>query len=144
PTVIGNAYLIIGTVEKRIWREGVAQPKGIAEMLPQASDFATYYNELRLTCPGYYRAEQDPPVLEPPVSQEWVKETPGPWRRWTERIRAGSRVLSTYSHECNRQGRISKCHRKFSSCGLGENRDLLPALESFLHLLTIAGSSHPM
>jgi hypothetical protein len=91
PTVIGNAYLIIGTVEKRIWREGVAQPKGIAEMLPQASDFATYYNELRLTRPGYYRAEQEPPVLEPPVSQEWVKETPGPWRRWTEQIRAGSR-----------------------------------------------------
>ncbi len=35
PTVIGNAYLIFGTVEKRVWREGVAQPKGIAELLPQ-------------------------------------------------------------------------------------------------------------
>ena len=52
PAVIGNAYLILGTVEKRIWREGVTQPKSIAEMLPHASDFARYYHELRLTRRG--------------------------------------------------------------------------------------------
>ena len=46
PGVIGNNYLIIGTVEKSIWREGLEQPKAIAEMLPHASDFATYYKEL--------------------------------------------------------------------------------------------------
>jgi hypothetical protein len=73
PAVVGNKYLIIGTVEQRIWREGLEQPKGLAELLPYASDFATYYEELRLTRPGYYRADQEPPVMEPPSSQEWVK-----------------------------------------------------------------------
>lgn len=73
PGVIGNNYLIIGTVEKSIWREGLEQPKAIAKMLPQASDFATYYKELRLTRPGYYSSDQEPPVMEPPLSQEWIK-----------------------------------------------------------------------
>jgi hypothetical protein len=73
PSVIGNNYLIMGTVEKSSWREGLSQPKGLAEMLPHASDFAEYYTELRLTRPGYYRDDQQPPVMEPPVSQEWVK-----------------------------------------------------------------------
>jgi len=71
--VIGNDYLIIGTVEKTTWREGVEQPKAIDEMLPHTSDFATYYKELRLTRPGYYRSAQEPPVMEPPLSQEWTK-----------------------------------------------------------------------
>src|SRR5262245_15264722 len=72
PEVVGNDYLIIGTVEKSTWREGVQQPKGIAEMLSNASDFAEYYKELRVTRPGYYKADQEPPVMEPPPSQEWV------------------------------------------------------------------------
>jgi hypothetical protein len=45
--------------------------------LPHASDFATYYEELRSTRPGYYRADQEPAVIDPPASQEWVKEGPG-------------------------------------------------------------------
>lgn len=73
PAVVGNNYLIIGTVEKRVWREGLTQPKGIAEFLPYASDFATYYNELRMTRPGYYHVDQEPPIMEPPSSKEWVK-----------------------------------------------------------------------
>ncbi len=52
PRVIGNNYLIVGTVEKDAWREGLEQPKAINEMLPHASDFATYYQELRVTRPG--------------------------------------------------------------------------------------------
>ena len=81
PEAIGNRYLIIGTVEKGTWREGLAQPKAVAEMLPHASDFAEYYKELRLTQPGYYRADQEPPVMEPPLSQEWVKAKVGSRRR---------------------------------------------------------------
>jgi hypothetical protein len=73
PEAIGNDYLIIGTVNRASWREGLAQPKGIDDMLPDVSDFATCYEELRLTRPGYYRADQQPPVMEPPASQEWVK-----------------------------------------------------------------------
>ncbi len=80
PSVIGNAYMILGTVEKRFWREGVTRPKAIAEMLPQASEFATYYNELRVTRAGYYRVDQEPPLLEPPVSQEWVKAPSTPYK----------------------------------------------------------------
>jgi len=73
PEVIGNEYLIIGTVEKKVWREGLQQPRAVAEMLPHASDFATCYKELRFTQPGWYRHDQEPPVMEPPSSQEWVK-----------------------------------------------------------------------
>ncbi len=70
---IGNDYLIIGTVEKSAWREGVKQPKSVDEMLPHTSDFKTYYQELRSTRPGWYAADQGPPIMEPPPSQEWVK-----------------------------------------------------------------------
>jgi len=76
PEVIGNEYLIFGTVEKKIWREGVQQPKAMAEMLPHASDFADYYKELRFTRPGWYPRDQEPPIWEPPASQEWVKAKP--------------------------------------------------------------------
>lgn len=73
PEVVGNDYLIIGTVEKASWREGLQRPKAVAEMLPHASDFAEYYHELRVTRPGWYKADQEPPVMEPPPSREWVK-----------------------------------------------------------------------
>jgi hypothetical protein len=73
PGAIGNRYLIIGTVEKGVWREGLTQPKAIAEMLPHASDFAYYYHEFRVTQPGWYKANQEPPVMEPPPSREWIK-----------------------------------------------------------------------
>ena len=73
PSVIGNRYLIIGTLEKGAWREGLSQPKPVGEMLPHASVFATYYHEPRLTRPGWYPADQEPPLMEPPPSQEWVK-----------------------------------------------------------------------
>ena len=39
PEIVGNDYLIIGTVEKTAWREGVQHPKAIADMLQHASDF---------------------------------------------------------------------------------------------------------
>jgi hypothetical protein len=81
PEVVGNDYLILGTVEKATWREGSQQPKAVAEMLPHVSDFAEYYKELRVTRPGWYRADQEPPVMEPPPSQEWVKAKPETQRR---------------------------------------------------------------
>jgi hypothetical protein len=78
PTVIGNAYLILGTVEKHTRREGVTQPKGIVKLLPHAREFVTYYRELRVTRPGYYRVDQEPPIMEPSGSQEWVKTAHDP------------------------------------------------------------------
>lgn len=76
PEAVGNEYLIIGTVEKTAWREGLRQPKAVAEMLPHASDFAEYCSELRVTRPGWYRADQEPPMMEPAPPQEWVKPKP--------------------------------------------------------------------
>ncbi|MFM7715909.1 MAG: hypothetical protein ACKO7A_25370, partial [Microcystis sp.] len=73
PSKIGNKYLIIGTMEKSAWRKGLTQSKSISDMLPHTSDFTKYYDELRFTQPGYYLAEQEPPIMEPPSSQEWVK-----------------------------------------------------------------------
>jgi hypothetical protein len=39
PEVIGNDYLVIGTVERKAWREGMKQPKGIDDMLAHLHDF---------------------------------------------------------------------------------------------------------
>jgi len=73
PDMIGNDYLVLGTVEKGAWHEGVARPAGIEEMLAHTSDFVVVYEELRMSRPGYYRDDQEPPILEPPPSREWVK-----------------------------------------------------------------------
>ena len=73
PDVIGNDYLVFGTVEKRAWREGMTKPGFVNEMLPHVSDFKMYYRDLRRTCRGYYRVDQEPPIEEPPASQEWTK-----------------------------------------------------------------------
>ncbi len=76
PEAIGNEYLIMGTVEKTAWREGLQQQKAIAEMLACVSSFTESYKDLRVTRPGYYKADQEPPLMEPPLSQEWVKSKP--------------------------------------------------------------------
>lgn len=73
PKIIGNDYLIMGTVDKKAWQENMAEPKSIPEMLPYLSSFKTYYQELRTTRPGWYPDGQEPPVMEPPPSTEWVK-----------------------------------------------------------------------
>ncbi len=72
PAMVGNEYLIIGTVDKAVWREGVRQPKLPGEFIPHTSDFIKYYEELRFTQPGWYPVDKKPPIMEPPPSQEWV------------------------------------------------------------------------
>ena len=72
PGAIGNEYLIIGTVEKKAWREGLKQPKEVSEMLAQIHDFKSVYAEIRSTRPGWYGPGQEPPVMEPPQSSEWL------------------------------------------------------------------------
>ena len=73
PTAIGNDYLVLGTMDKRVWREGMKQPKAVEEARAHVHDFRTYYEELRLKQRGWYPSDQEPPVMEPPPSQEWVK-----------------------------------------------------------------------
>lgn len=74
PALIGNDYLVVGTLEKRAWREGMQHSTAIADALPQASGIAKYYQELQMTQPGWYGPNQKPPVRQPPQSQEWVKK----------------------------------------------------------------------
>ncbi len=73
PDAIGNKYLIIGTVEKKAWRENMQHPKGPAEMISQIHDFKTVYQEIRMIRPGWYGPNQEAQVMEPPQSSEWKK-----------------------------------------------------------------------
>lgn len=73
PMAIGNNYLVMGTAERKAWREGLKQPKSFEDMRPHIADFKMYYQELRMRCMGWYKADQKPPIMEPPPSEEWVK-----------------------------------------------------------------------
>lgn len=42
PAVIGNDYLVIGTMERRAWREGVNQPQSVADQRKFMRDFKEY------------------------------------------------------------------------------------------------------
>ncbi len=72
PEAIGNYYLVIGTVEKKAWRENINQPKQPNEMLNHIYDFKSYQN-IRMTMAGWFRNDQEPPEMEPPPSTEWVE-----------------------------------------------------------------------
>lgn len=95
PSVIGNDYLVLGTVERAAWREGVKQPKGIPEMLEYLHDFREVHT-VRVQPGGWYPADLDPselPVQEPaPLNTPWRKRTQPPDPRPGRPIKAaGSR-----------------------------------------------------
>ena len=73
PDVIGSNYLVFGTVEKKVWRANIDHSKTSREILKNAHDFISY-QELRMTMAGWFRKEQEPPVMEPPPSVEWKKK----------------------------------------------------------------------
>jgi len=68
PSVIGNDYLVLGTVERAAWREGMKQPKGIDDMLAHLHDF----KEVRTL--GYRPAGWYPD--DEPDRQEALREKP--------------------------------------------------------------------
>ena len=72
PQDIGNNYLIIGTVEKKAWRVGLKQPLSFDETIQSVHDFKNV-EELRMTRGGWCHKDQDPPVMTPPLSTEWIK-----------------------------------------------------------------------
>lgn len=55
PSVVGNDYLVIGTVDRKSWREGLRQPKSIDEMLPHVADFKQV-REIQFQPGGWYPA----------------------------------------------------------------------------------------
>jgi hypothetical protein len=59
PSLIGNDYLVLGTVERQAWREGMKQPKGIPEML----EYLHVFKEVRTVeyqPAGWYPANEAP------------------------------------------------------------------------------------
>jgi hypothetical protein len=72
PEIVGNKYLVVGTVEKTAWRKGMQQSITVGEMLPYACYFKETYKELRAQRPGWYKADQEPPIMEPPPPKDWV------------------------------------------------------------------------
>ena len=73
PAAIGNEYLIMGTLEKRAWREGLKNPQPMRKSLAHTRRFKAYYQELRMARRGWYPDGEEPPIWEPPPSEEWVK-----------------------------------------------------------------------
>ena len=57
PDVIGNDYLVLGTVERAFWRESMKTPKGPAEMLDYLHDFEEIWS-LEFDPGGWYRDEE--------------------------------------------------------------------------------------
>ncbi len=44
PSVIGNDYIVVGTMERAAWRMGTQQPVTLAEMLKYVADFKDVLN----------------------------------------------------------------------------------------------------
>lgn len=72
PDVIGNEYFIIGTVEKPAWKKGLDGSQLPRDIIPHTHDFKDY-EELRLTRGGWFHKDVEPPLWDPPSSEEWVK-----------------------------------------------------------------------
>jgi hypothetical protein len=60
PQVIGNDYLVLGTMKKKIWQKALnGEAKPLAEMLEHMADFKHQY-ELDYEPGGWYPATQGP------------------------------------------------------------------------------------
>lgn len=83
PSLVGNDYLVIGSVERPAWRESMQQPKSIPEILEHLHDFKEVQT-VRVQPGGWYPADLDPselPVQEPaPLDTPWRTHRPHPGR----------------------------------------------------------------
>jgi hypothetical protein len=60
PEVIGNDYMVLGTIEKKVWQEGLqGRGKEIEGMLKHVADFKKEY-DLEYDPGGWYPANQGP------------------------------------------------------------------------------------
>lgn len=73
PEMIGNDYLILGTMERKAWKANLENPKPPHEMLAHIAGFETMYEELRVTQVGWFPKDVEPGIQPPPPSREWVK-----------------------------------------------------------------------
>lgn len=72
PSFIGNEYMVFGTVDKKTWDEKSRRSADPSDILHHAHDFLSYHN-LRMTMTGWFPEGQEPPIMKPPPSMEWVK-----------------------------------------------------------------------
>ncbi len=72
PSVIGNEYVMIGTMEKKAWRKNLENPGVMKDDRPYIHDFKSF-EEIRMTMAGWFKDGVEPPVMPPPPSTEWVK-----------------------------------------------------------------------
>lgn len=58
PEVIGNEYMVLGTIDKKVWQQGLggAGPP-LGEMLQHVANFKRYY-DLEVQPAGWYPADQ--------------------------------------------------------------------------------------
>ena len=59
PSLVGNDYLVLGTVERQAWRQGMKQPKGIEEMLEHLHEFKEV-RTVEYQPAGWYPADEPP------------------------------------------------------------------------------------
>lgn len=58
PEVIGNEYMVLGTVEKKVWQRGLqGSGTGLDEVLKHTSDFKKVL-DLKVEPGGWYPAEE--------------------------------------------------------------------------------------
>ena len=61
PEVIGNDYLVLGTVDKKVWQQGLTGDGGqLGEMLQHVADFKRVL-KLEVDPGGWYPAEREKP-----------------------------------------------------------------------------------
>jgi len=84
PSLIGNDYLVLGTLERAAWREGLKQPRSIQEELEHLHDFKEV-RTVKYQPAGWYPAD------ESPVQEEQVGEPPARKKRGAGRKRKRSR-----------------------------------------------------
>ena len=58
PEVIGNDYMVLGTIDKKVWQEGVkGKESQLKEMLKHVADFKAVY-DLEYEPGGWYPADE--------------------------------------------------------------------------------------
>ena len=72
-SIIGNDYLIIGTIEKKAWKDNIQQPIPFNELRNYVHDFKSTQT-ISMSMGGWFPKDKQPPILEPPASTDWVKK----------------------------------------------------------------------
>lgn len=74
PAVVGNNYVIIGTIEKKVLNTALKEGKTADEILHRAHIFKSY-QVISMTMAGWFPRNKKPPVMPHPPSTDWVKRS---------------------------------------------------------------------